>query len=273
MIRKLFCLIFHSIEMVLNVSYHLKAREIKFEVNLNNLEKDVKHLYTMIRPGVEICNIQLFSIKKGFVNSMIRLNDPKNQHPIIVRTFGGKLSPNETYLNMNHNRDLELVVLEKASKLNITSKLIATFDNGLIMDYINGSDFYPQNYDIETSKELARRLAKFHKIKLDELNKTRPVVDEFSENGIIRDKNLKKSRDELIEKNKSVIMEYTNDLPSFSNLQKEFNYLHDFIHKNDAYGHICLCHNDLSPSNIMIEKNTGIPYLIDFETVSTIKYF
>ena len=271
MIGNYYFLISISIVVALTGSYQLKVPKIKFKVNLNNLESDVKYLYTMIRPGVEIGNIQLFSIKKGLVNSMIRLNDPKNQHPIVVRTFEGKISPNETRLNNIRNRVLELTVFEKSSELNITTKLIATFDNGLIMDYINGSDFYPQNYDIETSKELARRLAKFHKIKLDELNETRPIVDEASENGLIKDENLRKSRDELIEKNKNVIMEYTNNLPSFSNLQKEFKYLHDFIHKNDAYGHICLCHNDLSPSNIMIEKNTGIPYLIDFETVSTIK--
>ena len=272
MFGKLFFLISLSIVIALTVSYQLKAPKIKFEVRLNNLDNDVKQLYTMIRPGVEIGDIEFFPIKEGFMNSMIRLNDPKSKHPIVVRTFDGKKLENETSTNVDykkniHNRDLELAVLEKSSELNITAKLIATFDNGLIMDFINGSDFYIGNYDIETSKEFARRLAKFHQIKLDDLVEKRPIVDEFSEKGPLKVKKIIKEMDEFMEQNKDVIMEYTNNLPSFTHLQKEFKDLHNFMLEHDAYGHICLAHNDLNPGNIMIE-NTGIPYLIDFESVS-----
>ena len=165
-----------SIVLALTLSYQLKTPKIKFEVKLNNLENDVKRLYTMLRSGVEIGDIDdFYKFKDGIINSMIRLNDPKSKHPVVVRTYDGKLSRNKTSLNIQ-NRHLELVVLEKCSELNITSKLIATFDNGLIMDFINGSAFYIENYGIETSKQIARRLAKFHRIKIDELIKTRTVV-------------------------------------------------------------------------------------------------
>ena len=259
--------------IALTVSYELKARKIKFEVKFDNLENDVKQLYTLLRPGVETGDIESFPIKKGAMNSMIRLDDPKSKHPVVVRTFDSKFARNNTYINNIHNRDIEMVVLEKSSELNIAPKLIATFDNGLIMEFINGSEFYVQNYGIETSREFARRLAKFHKIKLDDFVEKRPIADEFSEKGPFLDEKLIKEMDEFMEQNKNIIMEYTSNLTSFSNLQKEFKDLHDLILKKKAYGQICLGHNDLIPSNIMIEKNTGIPYLIDFETVSTIKSF
>ena len=258
--------------IALTVSYELKARKIKFEVKFDNLENDVKQLYTLLRPGVETGDIESFPIKKGAMNSMIRLDDPKSKHPVVVRTFDSKFARNNTYINNIHNRDIEMVVLEKSSELNIAPKLIATFDNGLIMEFINGSEFYVQNYGIETSREFARRLAKFHKIKLDDFVEKRPIADEFSEKGPFLDEKLIKEMDEFMEQNKNIIMEYTSNLTSFSNLQKEFKDLHDLILKK-KHTVRCLGHNDLIPSNIMIEKNTGIPYLIDFETVSTIKCF
>ena len=264
MIGNQFFLLSLSIVFALAESYQLKALNIKFEVKFNNFENDVKHLYTMIRPDVEIGDIEFFKYIDRFMNTMIRLNDPKYNHSIAVQILNGKLS-----------QSLGLVLMDKASELNITSKLIATFDNGLIMDYINGDDFYIQNYGIEASKELARRLAKFHKIKLDDpvhqfkWIEKRSFVDIYSESPILKDILLLKLN-EFMEQNKNVIKEFTDNLPSFSNLHDEFKELHNFMLKNDAYGKICLCHNVLIPTNIRID-NTGIPYLTHFEAVSNIK--
>jgi serine/threonine protein kinase len=60
------------------------------------------------------------------------------------------------------------------------------------------------------------------------------------------------------------IFDNVQQLPSGFNSQEFFDDLEEFIHKMHQKG---LYHRDLSnPGNIMVDKNTGMPYIIDFGT-------
>ena len=63
--------------------------------------------------------------------------------------------------------------------------------------------------------------------------------------------------------------ELRSHLPRYSRLVDEIERLHELIVEGDAYGSLCLCHNDLQLTNLLIDRQTKEPIFIDFEWVST----
>lgn len=252
-----------------------KYPKFNYTVRPAKLIEDVKALYTKLRPGTRIENVKTYPLNNGLVNSLIHLVDETTGDQVVFRTFGVKLSrfadpTNRTRFVDPHNRELELATLRRASELNITSKLIATYNNGLVMQYIDGDIVRSSTYDIEIGKELARRLAKFHRIKLGNLVRNEPLLDSYADGK--RDRPIRGNatlmallEEEIREK----FDEFRSKLPSYSELRKQFAELYQLLLKRDVLGEIVFGHNDLNGANIMIESGTRTPYMIDFETVST----
>lgn len=247
--------------------------QIDFEVTLENLEADVKHLYTIIRPDVKVETIEYEEFNEGIVNSIVRLDDAKSRDPIVIRTYSIKIQKFTTSTHQGKsfkfiNRELELAALEKASALDITIQLIAKYKNGFVYKYIDGDVNRVQAYDVETATKVARKLAKFHTIKLDGIARERPLVDLYS--NLSADPYLEEKRKFNERMQEGDYNEFTSRLPLYLTLQNEYENLNKLIRERDGYGKVCLCHNDLIFTNILIEKATKQPYLIDFEMVWSI---
>lgn len=246
-------------------------RKIDSEVRSENLEEDVKALYRILRPDVAVTDIEYYEFNEGIVNSIVRLDDAKTNDPIVFRTYAIKIKKFQTSSHQSKsfkfiNRELELATLERASELGITVELIATYSNGFIYKYIDGDVNSVETYDVETAKKVAQKLARFHDIKLDALARDRPLVDTYS--NIKEDPNLTEKEKFNERMKESDYDEFTSRLPLYMALQKEYEKLNSLILERNGYGKVCLCHNDLTLTNILIERATKEPFLIDFEMVS-----
>lgn len=274
-------------------------KKLDFAVTPKNFENDVKRLYTILRPDIRPDEIECDGFGEGCLNSLVKLDDPKNRDPIVVRVYLLKLlasmSEEERELEKSRpslvNRELELEALQKASELGITVRLYATFQNGFIYRYVDADMNSFELYDFEVARKTAMKLAKLHRIDLSGLAREKPAVYRILgrddpkcelEQRAFFDRKMRESELEQLR----------TSLPSYSKLSQEFERLHDLIFEKDAYGPICFAHNDLnlgknfigrSPyltdlqpncflliaGNLLIEKHSKEPILIDFEWVST----
>lgn len=161
-------------------------KEIDFEVTLENTEDDVKQLYKLLRPETKDDEIEYNCFQEGVNNLLVKLDDKKNRSPIVVRTYDLKsISKKQSDIKFDVStllvRKLEIEALKKASELEITIKLIATYNNGFIYEFIEGETVDKYGYDQAIAKKTAIRLARFHKIKIsDDLVAKRPKILEKS---------------------------------------------------------------------------------------------
>lgn len=258
-------------------------KKIDFEVKEDNLEDDLKKLYTIIRPNSNANEIYLEEFNEGIVNSIVRLNDSKNKESIVIRTNSLRIKAfkvnskaddgsvrNQSFKFIN--RDLELVALQKASELGITFELVATFNNGFIYKYFDGTVNNVYDYDLEIAKNTAIKMAKLHNcIKLDSLNglaRQRPLADKYAGKEPDPFFMQKQYLDELMRNDKEYEDYRSNGLNSYQDLQKEYERLDDILEKKDANRRFCLCHNDLTLNNLLIDKKKKVCLFIDFELVS-----
>lgn len=245
---------------------------LDFEVTLENTEDDLKTLYVMVRPNIKPETIKCSEFKEGVINSIVQLDDPISNDPIVIRTYMLKMKKlrqqdsNGFDLEKFSNRKLELAALKKASEEEITVKLIATYKNGFIYKYIDGEVNCVELYDLETvAKKTAIKMAKLHQFDLPEASKEPQVLkfageNEFDQYTIGFDHLQKNSKHD----------EFKNVLPLYNQLQDDYKRLHKLVLDKKAYGRICFCHNDLNRTNLLIEKTTKDPIFIDFEWVSLI---
>lgn len=251
-------------------------KKLDFAVTPENFKNDVKRLYTKLRPDIKPDEIECAEFGEGCLNSIVKLDDPKSQDPIVVRVYLLKLLGSMTEEEREEekgrpslvNRELELAALKKASELGITVRLCATFKNGFIYKYVDADMNSFELYDLDVARRTATKLAKLHRIDLSELAREKPAVyrilgrddpDCEIERRALFDRKMKDSE----------LEELRTGLPSYSKLSEEFERLHDLVFEKDAYGPICFAHNDLNTGNLLIEKHSKEPILIDFEWVST----
>lgn len=239
-----------------------------FEVTLENSENDIKKLYTLVRPDVRVEDIEYNNFKEGVVNLIVKLDDPKHREPIVIRTYALKIKAESKKngddgfdISKFQNRKLELAALKAASDLGCTVELVATYNNGFIYKYVDGDVNSIKLYDLDTAKKVAKKMARFHMIDLSGMTSDKPAVHRFLKNESFDeitktfDQKMKDSRHE----------EFRNFLPTYSELKAEYERLHHLVVSKNAYGKVCFCHNDLNMTNLLIEKSTKEPLLIDFE--------
>lgn len=252
-------------------------KKFDFEVTVDNFQNDIKRLYIMLRPTVKADEIsECREIEEGIVNAIVRVNDPKSDEPVVVRVYllrllqsmGEEEREKQKSQPPPINRQLELEVLRNASELGITAKLFATFSNGFIYKYVNGITNCFEAYDLPVARQVAIKMARLHRIRLaDGLAQSKPGVS-----WILRDDNPKlvMERRALFDKKmkESEFAELRGRLPSYSKLCEEYERLNQMVFERDAFGPVCICHNDLNFANLLIDRQTKEPFFIDFEWVS-----
>lgn len=255
-----------------------KMKKLDLEVTIENFENDVKKLYTLLRPEISVDEIsECREIEVGVVNSIVMLNDAKSNDPVVVRVYALRLLQSMTEEKrksqaerpLRINRELELAALREASELGITAKLYATFSNGFIYKYVDGDMATFELYDLPVARRTAAKMARLHRIRPDEtLVKPKPAV--FTILGKDENRDFVLADRAAFDKKmaESEFEELRNGLPKFSTLAEEYERLHDLVFEKDAYGPVCFCHNDLNLSNLLIDRQTKDPILIDFEWVS-----
>lgn len=148
-----------------------------FEVTILNYQNDLRKLYTMLRPHIQLDEIsECREIEVGLVNSIVKMNDPKSNEPVVIRVHKLRLlssmseEQREKQLNQATliNLALELEVLRQTSELGITTKLYATFKNGSICKFVDGVMNSFESYDLEMARQTAIKMAKLHRIRLDQ---------------------------------------------------------------------------------------------------------
>lgn len=249
-------------------------KTIDFEVEANNHQNDIKKLYNLIRPEVKFEEIEYKEFSEGVCNLIVRLDDETNKDPIGIRVNGFKINSEkikEKDKKMGSNRELELAILEKANDLGICSKVFASFENGLIYKFVDGVTNSFELYDLETAKKTAIKMAKFHRIDVNESGAEKePVIYKYL--GTNDEKTYQLNKEKMkefdLKMQESEHDELRNYLPKYSNIFEQLEALHELILERNAYGSIYFCHNDLHQENLIIEKSTKNPFFIDFELVS-----
>ena len=215
------------------------------------------------------------------MNSIVKVDDPKSNDPVVVRVYILRLLQSMTEEERERqknqpsliNRPLELEVLRKASELGVTVRLLATFTNGFIYGYVDGTMNSFERYDRQVARQTAIKMARLHRMRLaDGMLNPEPAVYRFvgrsgdlnavSERRVQFDKKMAESEFEGLRVR----------LPRYSSLCAEYERLHDLVLERDAYGPACFCHNDLNMSNLLIDRKTKEPIFIDFEWVGVIWY-
>lgn len=265
-------------------------KKFDIEITIENFQSDIKKLYTLLRPEISVDEIsECREIEVGVVNSIVKVNDLKSNLPVVVRVYSLRLLQSmseeerkkQTARPLRINRALELEVLRKTSEKGITASLYATFANGFIYKFVDGDMASFELYDRSVARQTAIKMARLHRLQLgEELVKPKPAVYSIlgkDGNAYWKDGKELYNNTEFVmaeramfdkEMAESEFEELRTRLPSYSALSEEYERLHDLIFEKDAYGPVCFCHNDLNLSNLLIDRKTKEPILIDFEWVS-----
>lgn len=236
-------------------------KKIDFEVKIDQIERDLKKLYKIIRPKFE--DIKIIELNGGVSNLMFKLDDSINKKSIVIRVF----RPNKKFFDCG----IEVATILKASELKITANLLGVFDNGMILDYLDAFMNSVQSYDQEIAKLTAQKLAKLHTIDMNGIANHRPLIFKWLDRQSEPLYDKKTFLDQRMEE--SDFVEFNTILPSYSKIEKLTEQLHEMVLERDCYGPITFCHNDLNLTNLLIERKTRDVFFIDFEWVIIINKF
>lgn len=174
---------------------------------------------------------------------------------LLVRIYG------EGSENIIDRRE-ELKLFEKLSSLGIGPKLIASFNNGRIEEYIESKVLTAEMMRrADISIVIAKRLAQFHQISMlhdGDAEVIPPVLWERLESWRLIAK-------DALKKNKLIHFSDSNET---INLYFEHNFIDELFHKIFPLGPrtpIALCHNDLQHGNIILSNENKSVVFIDYE--------
>lgn len=223
-------------------------KKIDFTVTPENFEDDVKRLYTILRPHTKADEIKCDQFGEGCLNSIVKLDDSKSNDPIVIRVYLlkllGSMSEEEREKERDRpslvNRELELEALKKASELDITVKLYATFSNGFVYKFVDAETNSYELYDFDVARRTAIKLAKLHRLDLSGLARAKPAVYRIVGKDDPAEEMKKRSFfDQKIKE--CDLEELKTGLPTYSELSEEFERLHDLLFEKDAYGPVVFC--------------------------------
>ena len=180
--------------------------------------------------SINIKNISITKLNGGISNLMYKLE--YNNKPIIIRIYG-------KYSNNLINRSNEINNHITLSNYNIAPKILKLFEIGRIEEFISGKSLN-SNKSYKYINEISNMMKYIHKIKM-------------GNNKII-------IWDRLIKTCGNFKNNTSKYLKKIYNMKKKINN----FNKNNSLLDIVFCHNDLIPSNIMINEKKIIKF-IDFE--------
>ncbi|XP_053597991.1 ethanolamine kinase 1 [Microplitis demolitor] len=230
---------------------------IDLTIDENDYQDDIKQIVDILRKHWPKDQLEFKIFTNGITNKLIGVYYPGHYNEmLLVRIYG-----NKTDLLINRKDEVKNIrVLHKAGH---THSLYATFNNGLVYEFLNGEVLTPEtiiNPDIYWL--VAKRLAQMH------LLNPREYLSDYGGEG---------PREPIIWKKTEKFMElmprsFDDDLKQarfekmikpFQVLEEEYKLLKDNLIKLDSP--IVYSHNDLLLTNILYDKNVNTVTFIDFE--------
>lgn len=226
----------------------VKMEKIDFEVTIENYGNDIRKLYTILRPNVKPEEVQCNDFDVGIMNRVVKMDDPVSNDPIVFRIFRMKVLETMTEEEREKDktkscltdRELELEAVRRAGELGITVKLCATFRNGFVYRFVDGEMLTLESYDFEVAKKIAANIAKLHGMDVGAMARKRPVGYLGKESA---DPESTKEESDFLDRKmrESEFEQFRSYLPSFTELSREVEKIHEILLQKDAYGPVCFC--------------------------------
>jgi len=224
---------------------------IDLQITIQDIDiESVKELIKTIRPhwNLRNCHHRVFS--KGITNSSAVYYIGDFKEPFVIRQ-NGELSDKFV------DRKKEILAFKRLAEAGICPPLIATFTNGVVMEYFQGKMLNDKNIaNKSVAKDVAQEIAKMHRdvkllpseMKQDIIRQTRDFID------LLPEKFSKTSVCQLVEKLK---------VRSKKELLDELQVAEKLISRQSTP--LVFCHNDMLPDNMLYEEDTRKVNIIDFE--------
>ncbi|XP_074108658.1 ethanolamine kinase 1 isoform X1 [Cotesia typhae] len=238
-----------------------KKKEVHIDIKIdeNDYQNDIKTIVDILRPEWPKYQLQFKIFTNGITNKLIGVYYLDHySEMLLIRIYG-----NKTDLLIDRKDEVRNIrVLNKAE---YTHSLYATFNNGLVYEFINGEVLTPEtviNPDIYWL--VAKRLAQMHLLDPREYCQGTNWGDDADREPIIWNKTEKflglmpKSFDDPIKQAR-----FEELIKPHSVLQQEYKLLKSSLIKLDSP--IVYSHNDLLLTNILYDKTINSVTFIDFE--------
>lgn len=192
-----------------------------------------------------------------------------NQNPqkkFLVRLYGGKMVDKDDIVKAGKCETGEGIVFFANGLHGLGPKLLGVFDGGRVEEFIASHRLTEADLADETvSRELFRKLARFHalrlpvsKIKRDLLQMSATYQDEFKKENLLK-----------------LVKRVGANADDYLFLDEDYREEHSFLRSFEAKvgGRIVLCHGDLNKNNILIrdtpDRFNERVMLIDYELAAT----
>jgi len=212
--------------------------------------KSVQEIIEVVRPQwcLDRCDYKVFS--KGITNSSAVYFIDDFKEPFVIRQ-NGELSDKFV------NRKNEIKAFERLAEADVCPPLIATFENGVVMEFFRGKMLNEKNIaEKVVARTVARAVAKMHKnVKLDESENSADIVRRIGEFiDLLPEKFSNREIQNISE---------TLGVCSKSDLMKELQFATIILEQQSTP--LVFCHNDMLPDNLLYEEDIDHINIIDFE--------
>eukprot|EP01095_Lingulamoeba_sp_RSL-Kostka_P014384 TRINITY_DN6255_c0_g1_i1.p1 TRINITY_DN6255_c0_g1~~TRINITY_DN6255_c0_g1_i1.p1 ORF type:complete len:352 (+),score=77.35 TRINITY_DN6255_c0_g1_i1:45-1100(+) len=230
---------------------------ITIDIEFNH-QSQIKLLLKRAFPEMNLCdeNIVLIAFELGLTNILYKGEITKGNEKlnVMVRIYG-----NNTDILVN--REVEYKIISILGKKGISSKLYTRFNNGIIVEFIEGRNLEPSTIKEEKIfKLIAKQLAELHKLEM---------VDDFR----IEDDYFFTQLTNYYHQAREAFPDYQLELPLEDNNENSIvdldrlkadmdDVLSSF--RNSSYK-LVYCHNDLNAENCIYDPKTEKLTFIDFE--------
>lgn len=226
---------------------------MKFDLMINSLEVgDLSELISQLRPEWNQTEIKVKTFTEGISNATkaFYVNNLNSNDTMVIRMNG---SGTDDFLD----REQELEAYARLSAGNVCPPLIASFNNGLIMQMVSGSVFDKDTIKDETlAKITAHEIARMHKNVELLPNEREPALLAGT----------KKFIDLYPDKYSKVDVEKTRialKLWSRNDLLSELETMKQLLEKQTTP--LVVCHNDLLLANFLVDEKNEKVSIIDYE--------
>lgn len=226
---------------------------ISLSLNESNINENIPEILKKVRPGWKSKQIKTKILTDGITNKLILCtlgNDIEEN--VLIRIYGHK-----TDLMIDRKAEIRFIKLLHHHKL--ASNLYATFDNGLVYEYIPGVTLTADTVGLpKVYKLIAKQMAKLHKVPHPESNLPLPNLWD----------KMQQFYDLIPEKYEDNIKtrRYENLIPPKRKLLEEVQILRENL--SNLNSPIVFSHNDLLLKNVIYDENRKKVYFIDFEYAS-----
>ncbi|KAJ6646204.1 Choline kinase alpha [Pseudolycoriella hygida] len=217
-------------------------------------------------------DIAITSLRGGYSGRLIIVEDvSKTCHDnpnkkFLVRLYGGKLVDKNDIVKAGKCETSEGLVFYANGLNGLGPKLLGVFEGGRVEEFVPSHRLSEKDLvDPRLSMELARKLARFHALKLPVSKKRRDLL---AVSGIYQDQYNKENL-------MKIIKEFSLSAEECTLLEESYHNDHKLLRSFESKvgGRIVFCHGDLNKNNILV-RDTPDQFnerimLIDYELAAT----